>query len=243
MGDVTIREYTPADRPAIRRICFNTGLMGNSIAPQYADQESFADMFTAYYTDHEPQNVFVAVKEGAVVGYAMAALDTRKAYGPFRYLLRHALLRGVCLRPGTAGFYVRSTLDSIADLFAKHKKPKIDLDRYPSHNHINMLPEVRGGGVAIDLFFTMTDRLREQGSVGMHAGTLANNKVVAEWIIRKVGGTMLGEPYPIPGLRGPAGERMQVQSFVLDMRNYLPGAWKKAKSEKTSAQSASTART
>lgn len=236
MGEITIREYTPADRPAIRRICFDTGLMGNSIAPQYADEESFADMFTAYYTDHEPQNVFVAEKNGRVVGYAMAALDTRKAYGPFRYVLKHTLLRGVCFRPGTAGFYFRSFVDSVQDLASNARKPKIDLDLYPSHNHINMLPEVRGSGVAIDLFFTMTDRLREQGSCGMHAGTLANNKVVAEWIIRKVGGNMLGEPYPVPGLRGPEGERMRVQSFVLDMRNYVPGAWKQRKPEAASAQ-------
>lgn len=231
MGDIIVRAYRPEDRPAVRRICFDTGLMGDTIAPQYADLESFADMFTAYYTDHEPQNVCVAEKDGRVVGYMMAALDTRKAYGPMRYALKHCLTRGVCFRPGTAGFYFRSFVDTLVDLGSKKKKPKIDLDRYPSHNHINLLPEARGGGVAVELFFSVIDRLVEQGSCGIHAGTLADNKVVAEWIIRKVGGHMLGEPYPIPGLRGPGGKRLEVQDFVLDLSAWVPGAWRTKKSQ------------
>jgi len=202
--------------------------MGDSIASQYADEESFADMFTAYYTDHEPQNFWVADLEGRVVGYVCATLDTAKAYGPMRYALKHSLTRGVCFRPGTARFYWRSLFDTLSDL-GKAKKPAIDLARFPSHNHINLLPEARGGGAAVELFFTLIDGLKEQGSPGMHAETLASNQVVSEFITRKLGGQKHGTPYPLPGLRGKQGERLDAQAFTLDLTDWKPGAWKKAK--------------
>ena len=54
MAEIVIRSYRPEDRAAVRTICFDTGMMGESIASQYADRESFADMFTAHFTDREP---------------------------------------------------------------------------------------------------------------------------------------------------------------------------------------------
>lgn len=228
MGEIIIRAYRPEDRATVRTICFDTGMMGESIASQYADRESFAEMFTTHFTDREPEHVVVAELDGRVVGYMCAALDSRATTSPMTYALKHVLLRGVCFRPGTAGFYWRSALDMCTD-WARSKKPKLDLNRYPSTNHINLLPEARGGGAAFDLFFTAVDGLKERGSPGMHAEALASNKVVAEFITRKLGGEKLGDPYLLPGLRGKQGERVEAQLFVLDLTNYKPGEWKAAK--------------
>ena len=52
----------PADREAIRRICFETGYMGESIEWIWRDRESFADLITRYYTDREPESIFVATR-------------------------------------------------------------------------------------------------------------------------------------------------------------------------------------
>jgi len=240
MGEIVIRAYRPEDRPAVRDICFDTGLMGESIAPQYADRESFADMFTAHFTDNEPEHVVVADLDGRVVGYMCAALDARTARSPMSYGIAHAFLRGVCFRPGTAGFYWRTGFDMFSDL-VRAKKPKLDLNRFPSTNHINLLPEARGGGAAFDLFFTAVDGLKERGSPGMHAEALASNKAVAEFITRKLGGEKLGEPYMLPGLRGKDGERVQAQMFILDLTNYQPGEWKKAKAARAAKAKAKSA--
>ena len=54
-----IRPYHPADRPALRAICADTGFLGQPIDPIFEDRELFADYLTAYYTDEEPESIFV----------------------------------------------------------------------------------------------------------------------------------------------------------------------------------------
>ncbi|MFT3926673.1 MAG: hypothetical protein QM778_29280 [Myxococcales bacterium] len=232
MAEIQIRPYRPEDRPAIRAICFDTGLQGESIASQYADRESFADMFTAHFTDNEPELVVVAELEGRVIGYMCAALDVSKARSPESYALKQVFTRGVCFRPGTAGFYWRSAFDVIGGAFSSKSKPKLDYKRFPSTNHINLLAEARGGGTAFDLFFTAVDGLKERGSPGMHAEALASNKAVAEFITRKLGGEKFGDPYLLPGLRDKDGGRIEAQMFVLDLANYKVGDWKRIKAER-----------
>ena len=58
-----IRPYSPSDRQAVRDICCDTGFMGKPIDPIYIDRDAFADFFTGYYTDLEPENALVAVDE------------------------------------------------------------------------------------------------------------------------------------------------------------------------------------
>src|SRR3954454_4111982 len=116
MTRVTLRDYEPRDRAAVRRICYETAFMGRSIAMQYRDFESYADMFTGYFTDVEPEHAHVAELDGQVVGYALAALDARKVWTPLRVALRHLFLRGACFRPGTTGFYLRAACDMTHDL-------------------------------------------------------------------------------------------------------------------------------
>jgi GNAT superfamily N-acetyltransferase len=202
----------------VRDVVFETGLEGNSIASQYADRESFADMFTAAYTDHEPGNVMVVEREGRVQGYACAALDSAKAYSPLWYVLRHCFLRFVWLRVGTAGFYWRGLVDGIRDLWA-NKKPYIDPAKYPSHAHINLGPDVRGGGVATELLTRLFEHMRAQGSVGIYAECVASNKGIAA-VAKKFGFIQLGEPYPAPGIRSSDGKRVEIVVFALEFAEW-----------------------
>ena len=113
--------------------------MGSSVAAHYRDFESFADMFTSYYTDVEPQHAIVAELDGKVVGYLLSCLDARKVWSPQRIGMRHVLTRGVCFRPGSASLYWRGLADVCADL-GKPRRPEFDLARYPRTSH-NLLPE------------------------------------------------------------------------------------------------------
>ncbi|MEY2575833.1 MAG: hypothetical protein QOF80_1320, partial [Verrucomicrobiota bacterium] len=47
----TIRSYRATDRAAVRRLCCQTGFLGDPIDPVYQDNELFADFLTTYYTD------------------------------------------------------------------------------------------------------------------------------------------------------------------------------------------------
>jgi GNAT superfamily N-acetyltransferase len=219
-----VRDYRSSDRDAVRRICYETGLLGNNVREHYRDFASYADIFTAYYTDREPEHALVAELDGAVVGYVLGCLDTRRASSPLWIALRHALTRGVCFRPGTAAFYWRGLLDSVLDL-TKPQRPRFAHDRYPSHLHLNLLPEARGSGTSTRLFHSLFDRLRRAGSAGVFAEVGADNAPMLGASTGRVGFEILDPPYPAPGGRMPDGRRMWLRLLVRDLSRWVPGAW------------------
>ena len=70
---IRIREYRTADREAVRRICCDTGFLGQSIDAVFQDRELFADYLTRYYTDAEPEAAFVVERDGIVRGYLLGS--------------------------------------------------------------------------------------------------------------------------------------------------------------------------
>jgi len=69
----TIRSYRPTDRGAVRRLCCQTGFLGDPIDPVYQDHELFADFLTTYYTDKEPESSFVLEIDGEIRGYLLGS--------------------------------------------------------------------------------------------------------------------------------------------------------------------------
>ncbi|PZR72610.1 MAG: GNAT family acetyltransferase [Chthoniobacterales bacterium] len=68
-----IRNYRPTDRAAVRRLCCETGFLGEPIDPVFEDREIFADFLTTYYTDHEPESSFVLEVNGEIRGYLLGS--------------------------------------------------------------------------------------------------------------------------------------------------------------------------
>lgn len=215
---IAVRPYRPEDRAQVRSICFETGLMGRPVAPIYSDRESFADMFSGYYTDVEPESAFVAVPaddEKRVVGYLLGCVDSRRAWDPAIVGAKHALLRGLLLRRGTAGFYFRLLADVIRDRGVH--RPSVDLDRHPAHFHINLLPDARGG-VGLRMHLAFLETLRARGVAGVHAEMIAENRRT-HLIAQKLGYTDLGATFPIPGMRDLDGSRVRGRVVVLDLND------------------------
>src|ERR1043165_9787703 len=69
----TIRSYRKSDREAVRRLCCQTGFLGEPIDPVYEDRQLFADFLTTYYTDHEPESSFVLEIDGEIRGYLLGS--------------------------------------------------------------------------------------------------------------------------------------------------------------------------
>ena len=65
---LVIRSYRASDREAVRRLCCQTGFLGEPIDPVYEDRELFADFLTTYYTDKEPESSFVLEIGGEICG-------------------------------------------------------------------------------------------------------------------------------------------------------------------------------
>jgi ribosomal protein S18 acetylase RimI-like enzyme len=212
MPDRAVRDYMPADRPAVRDISFQTGFMGGSAASFWRHAESWADVWTSYYTDREPTSLHVATLDGVVVGYLAGCVDTAAMRPTIDVLLGSAVLRhALFLRPGTAGFLFRATIDGIRD------RPRASgefLDpRWPAHLHIDLLPEARGTGLAGRLMTRWQTQLVEAGSAGCHLATMVENRR-AHSFFEKTGFRDHGDPTLVPGMRSPAGSRLHQQVMV-----------------------------
>jgi len=70
-GGVRLRAYRREDRAVVRRICADTGFLGQPIDPVFEDRELFADYLTGYYTRFEPDALLVCELGGEVRGYLM----------------------------------------------------------------------------------------------------------------------------------------------------------------------------
>src|SRR2546422_8077009 len=68
-----IRGYRRSDREAVRKLCCDTGFLGNPIDPVFEDRELFADFLTGYYTDWESESAFVLEVNGEVRGYLLGS--------------------------------------------------------------------------------------------------------------------------------------------------------------------------
>ena len=217
--ELRVRPYERDDRFAVRDVCFRTGYMGEPVDWQWRDQPSFADMFTGYYTDREPESAFVVEVDGRVAGYLLGCVDSSRAWSPGRVAARNIVRRGIVLRPGTARVVWRTLGDAVRDLALRRVKLR-DLEfedpRWPAHLHIDLLPEARGGGAGRRLVHAWLDRLRELGVPGCHLQTMSENANAIAFF-GAVGFRRLGRPVLIPGLRTRLGYRLHEQVMVIDL--------------------------
>jgi ribosomal protein S18 acetylase RimI-like enzyme len=219
---IAIRPYRPEDREAVRAIVFATGFMGEPADWYWRDATSFADVWSGYYTDCEPESAFVATDGAAVVGYLLGCVDTRRAPSPRAAIVRQLWRRQLPVRPGTAGFFWRS----VADVLRQPGVPSGELSdpRFPSHLHIDLLPAGRGRGAGRGLMEAWLDRLRAAGSPGCHLGTLAENTAAIAFFER-MGFARHGPPTRVPGMRTRAGARMHQQLMTRGVAPWpAPGA-------------------
>ena len=173
---VTIRPYEGRDRAAVRHVCHVTGYMGEPAAWMWRDVASFADLFTSYYTDAEPQSALVVELDGVVAGYLLGCVDSSTAWNPASIFGRHFVHRGIGFRPGTAGVVWRSFGDVVVAAARRRLPPVAFSDhRWPAHLHIDLLPQARGAGVGAALMRRWLDSLRAGGVPGCYLETLGEN--------------------------------------------------------------------
>jgi GNAT superfamily N-acetyltransferase len=214
VGEVSIRPYEAGDREAVREICYVTGYMGDPIDWQWRDKQSFADLFSSYYTDAEPQSALVAELDSVVAGYLLGCVDSRRAWPSAGIFFRHFLRRGIAFRPGTAGVVWRSLGDATIDALRRQLPPVSIRDpRWPAHLHIDLLASIRGRGVGARLVKRWLESLKDGGVPGCHVETLGENRRALAFF-ESMGFRRSGRPTRAPGLRSPSGEGHTVQLLV-----------------------------
>ena len=171
-GSVEVRPYRLEDRAAIRNICYATGLLGNPITALVPDQELFADLWTAAYTDGFPELALVATLEGETIGYIFGIADARALSAVY---LRRVLplVLGRLLR----GQY-RSWRTSLPHLFRLALEPAMHapVAQFPAHLHINLLESARGHGLGRRLLEHFLTQLEARGVPGVQLSTTDRNE-------------------------------------------------------------------
>jgi len=175
MNSVVIRNYTRNDRPALRKISYDTSFLGKA-EELFDEPEILADALTLYFTDNEPKSCFVAEIEGRVVGYLIGAKSQQEMsrvewFKIYPHLVWTGLLHGVFFKKKTFCFLAGLFLSSLKGEF---KSPDFS-DQYPAILHINVAQDFRGLGVGQKLIEVYCQYLQKNGVAGVHVATMVES--------------------------------------------------------------------
>jgi ribosomal protein S18 acetylase RimI-like enzyme len=177
----TIRRYQPSDRSAVRQLTGDTAHFGDPVERFFDAREMFLDAFATYYTDIADNYLWVAIEDGALIGYIMGCPDTYDYNAWYHANLRRVAWRAATLR--YRGMFTRKSLGYLWR-YARLRAPYVDLSPYPAHLHINTRADRRGNGVGSALMKTYLDQLRSENVPGVHLETTSENKIAVAWYER-----------------------------------------------------------
>lgn len=168
----SIRPYRPADLAALYDICVRTGAAGQDATAMVDDPTLFGELWSAPYGVLEPEHALVLdAGDGRAVGYVLGALDTRA-------------FEARCAVDWWPGAQARHPLTAdgrrLDDLLVHvihhpHTADPEVLARFPSHLHIDLLPEVQGHGWGRQMMDALFALLARDGSIGVHWGVSKDN--------------------------------------------------------------------
>jgi ribosomal protein S18 acetylase RimI-like enzyme len=167
-----LRQYDAADFDAVSRICTLTAEGGGDATGLYVSDELMPDVFVRPYVVYQPELSFVVEDEQGVAGYIVGVADTSAFTEWFsrEWIPREIAGRYEHTQP------VVSKDDLIRHLaFWPERMLIAELDEYPAHLHIDLLPRAQGAGWGRRLVDTLADALRARGVPGLHLSMDAAN--------------------------------------------------------------------
>jgi ribosomal protein S18 acetylase RimI-like enzyme len=166
-----IRPYRTADREAIARICLLTAAGGGDATGVYGDDALMPEVYALPYVDYAPDLAFVVDDGGIVGGYVLGVADTAdfidwyaREWAP-EFRRRHPIPA-----PPTPHRPAYTEAQLIADGGDPERMRIAELDAYPAHLHIDLLPQYQSRGLGRRLIDTLRDALAERGVPAVHLG-------------------------------------------------------------------------
>jgi ribosomal protein S18 acetylase RimI-like enzyme len=209
---IKVRSFAETDRAELRGLFRRAGEASPSAA-QWGHEDSEAAIYLNPYMDLAPDSLFVAVRDGALVGYLTGCLDSAKFPSESERVGRAIRKYRLAFRPRTAPFFARAALDAASVALRREPTAREFHDaRRPAHLHINLTPEARGTGAADALMNRWFDRLKETGSPGCFLQTLVENTRAVRFF-QRMGFVEHGPTPLVPGFRY-GGRRMHQQTMV-----------------------------
>lgn len=132
-------------------------------------------MYVLPYQVFEPDFALVVEGPAGVCGYVVGALDTA-AFNARLAANWYPKLQERVADPGADRAHWKGS-----DWLRRHiHHPPLEfspaLAPFPSHAHIDLLPEIRGRGIGRKLLTLLEERLAAAGSVGLHLGLAPQNQ-------------------------------------------------------------------
>jgi ribosomal protein S18 acetylase RimI-like enzyme len=170
---MSIRLARESDADDLYAVCLGTGSDGSDATDLYDDPRLLGEVFVGPYLRHSPEFAWVyADDDDRARGYVLGVLDTTAfeevlatSWWP-RLQARHPLV------PPSANAHDREIIEYV---HRPQRRPSLLTIGYPSHLHIDMLPDVQGNGRGGRMLRTLLDALAEAGSPGVHLGVSAVN--------------------------------------------------------------------
>jgi ribosomal protein S18 acetylase RimI-like enzyme len=162
---VSIRKFRLDDEYAVYDICLRTGDAGADAGDLYEDPRLLGHVYAGAYLRFAPEFASV-VDEGAVLGYVLGVPDTR---GFERRCEEEWWPR---LRKQYPDPMSPATPDERLMRRIHHPHPAQEeiVAAYPSHLHIDLLPQTQGKGYGRLLMEALLEELTAAGSTGVHLG-------------------------------------------------------------------------
>ena len=153
----------------------DTAFFGDPVESFLDDRALFCAAFVAYYTDYEPEHLWVAEIGETVVGYVTGCGDSRRQARILRSRILPAVLWGVLRRRYRVGIQTLRFALRMAREGLGHGRPDVSLDRYPGHLHINVRAGARGNGIGRALLERSLAQFWSTGVPGVHLSTTDHN--------------------------------------------------------------------
>nr|WP_155842956.1 GNAT family N-acetyltransferase [Agromyces luteolus] len=148
-----------------------TAAAGGDATGVYSDDGLMPEVYALPYVEYAPDLAFVVELDGRVAGYVLGIADT----GDFIDWYAREWAPGFRERHPVAGpptghrpAYTEAQL--VADGAGPERLRIPELDDYPAHLHIDLLPELQGRGLGRRLIDTLRAALAERGVAALHLG-------------------------------------------------------------------------
>jgi ribosomal protein S18 acetylase RimI-like enzyme len=168
----------------------DTAFFGDPVEAFLDDRTLFCEAFMAYYTDREPEHLWVAEADGAIVGYVSGGTGSRKARTMTAHILPHVighLLLGRYRLGRKTLRYCRCGLRA----WVRREFPAVSLARFPAHLHLNVAAAMRGRGVGRALLQACLVGFWAESVAGVQLHTTDHNRAACH-LYERVGFRLLG---------------------------------------------------
>jgi ribosomal protein S18 acetylase RimI-like enzyme len=171
-----IRPYHPSDRQVVWTLAADTAFFGAPVEAFLEDRTLYCKAFVAYYTDYEPEWLWVAEVDGSVAGYVMGCGDSRRRSKTWCTRILPAVLRQCLQRHCRIGGKTLRYTYRLLRAALEGQRPAVPLAQFPGHLHVGVAAASRGQGIGRALIETCLARFWAAGVGGVHLMTTDRNR-------------------------------------------------------------------